>query len=182
MNTESFPKTKIEMHELKQVCSNCHVREICMPIGAPPELLRKLDELLLLRRRLKSGTVLYHAGGHFHAFYAVKSGFIKTETLSEQGHSHVTGFYMMGEIFGFDGVATNQYMCTATALEDTEVCIIPLDRIEHVGHEFDQLQHHFYKLMSREIVRDHTIIMVLGSMNGEERLSAFLLNLSQRLH
>jgi len=182
MSPENLHKTKIEIHELKQACSNCHMREICMPIGATPELLKKLDELLFVRRRLKSGTALYHAGGRFHAFYAVKSGFIKTETLNEDGRSHVTGFYMMGEVFGFDGIATDEHMCTARALEDTEVCIIPLDRVEHAGHEFDQLQHHFYKLMSREIVRDHTIMMVLGSMNGEERLAAFLLNLSQRFY
>ena len=35
--------------------------------------------------------------------------------------------------------------------------------------------------MSREIVREHSLMMLLGSMNAEERLAAFLLNMSQRL-
>lgn len=153
-----------------------------MPVGATPDLLQKLDELVYVRRRLKSGTVLYHTGSHFHALYAIKTGFIKTEYLHDDGRVQTTGFYMTGEIFGFDGIATNEHMCTSVALEDTEICIIPLDRIEHIGHEFEQIQHHFYKLMSREIVRDHTIMMLLGSMQGEERLAAFMLNLSQRLY
>ena len=34
--------------------------------------------------------------------------------------------------------------------------------------------------MSREIVRDHGVMLLLGSMRAEERLAAFLLNLSQR--
>ncbi len=34
--------------------------------------------------------------------------------------------------------------------------------------------------MSREIVRDQGIMLLLGSMNAEERLATFLLNLSQR--
>ena len=34
--------------------------------------------------------------------------------------------------------------------------------------------------MSREIVRDHGVMMLLGSMRAEERLAAFLLNMSQR--
>jgi CRP/FNR family transcriptional regulator len=34
--------------------------------------------------------------------------------------------------------------------------------------------------MSREIVRDHGVMMLLGSMRAEERLATFLLNLSQR--
>jgi CRP/FNR family transcriptional regulator len=40
----------------------------------------------------------------------------------------------------------------------------------------------FHKIMSREIVRDHGVMLLLGSMRAEERLPAFLLNLTQRLH
>jgi CRP/FNR family transcriptional regulator len=36
--------------------------------------------------------------------------------------------------------------------------------------------------MSREIVRDHDMLLLLGNMNSDERLAAFLLNLSQRLN
>ena len=35
--------------------------------------------------------------------------------------------------------------------------------------------------MSREIVRDHGVMLLLGSMRAEERLAAFLVNLTQRL-
>jgi len=35
--------------------------------------------------------------------------------------------------------------------------------------------------MSREIVRDQGVMLLLGNMKAEERLAAFLLNLSQRL-
>lgn len=153
-----------------------------MPAEAKPDLLKKLDDLVYIRKRLKSASILYHTGGQFHALYAVKSGFIKTESLHNDGRVQITGFYMAGEIFGFDGISIDEHMCTATALEDSEVCIIPLDRVRHIGHEFESVQHHFYKLMSREIVRDHTIMMLLGSMHGEERLAAFILNLSQRFH
>ena len=43
------------------------------------------------------------------------------------------------------------------------------------------LQHVISRLMSREIVREHSLMMLLGSMNAEERLAAFLLNISQRM-
>ena len=42
------------------------------------------------------------------------------------------------------------------------------------------MQHHFHKVMSREIVRDQSVMMLLGTMRAEERLAAFLVNLSQR--
>ena len=35
--------------------------------------------------------------------------------------------------------------------------------------------------MSREIVREHSLMMLLGGMGADERLAAFLLNLSQRM-
>ena len=39
----------------------------------------------------------------------------------------------------------------------------------------------FNRLMSREIQRDYLMMLLLGSMRAEERLAAFLVNLSQRL-
>jgi CRP/FNR family transcriptional regulator len=171
----------IAIHDLRAACSNCNMRELCMPVGIPNDLLEKLDSLVYVRKKIKAGSALYHAGDKFNALYAVKAGFVKTETLNDDGRVQVTGFYMMGEIFGFDGIASDTHVCTAVALEDTMVCAIPLERIEHISQEFEQLRRHFYKLMSREIVRDHTVMMLLGSMQGEERLAAFLLNLSQRL-
>jgi len=44
------------------------------------------------------------------------------------------------------------------------------------------LQRHVHQIMSREIVREHGVMLLLGSMRAEERLAAFLLNLVQRLH
>lgn len=181
MSNESATKPVIGIHDLKIACSSCNMRELCMPVGLPNPMLEKLDSLVYVRKKIKSGTPLYHAGERFNALYAVKTGFIRTETLNNDGRLQVTGFYMMGEIFGFDGIATDTHVCSAVALEDSVVCVIPLDRVEHISQEFEQLRHHFYKLMSREIVRDHTVMMLLGSMQGEERLAAFLLNLSQRL-
>lgn len=180
MNTKYAAEAKIDIHDLKLACSNCNMHELCMPVGLPANLLEKLDELIYVRKRIKAGTPLYHAGSHFQSLYAIRSGFIKMATLHEDGREQVTGFYMMGEILGFDGIATDAHMCTTVALEDSEVCAIPFDRIERAGYEMGDIQHHIYRLMSREIVRDHTIMMLLGSMQGEERVAAFLLNLSQR--
>jgi len=176
-----FAKANIQGdHSPSATCSNCKVSDLCMPAGATPDLLKKLDGLVHLRKRLKSGTTLYHSGSQCHALYAVKTGFIKTENLHDDGRVQITGFYMAGEMFGFDGIANDAYACTSIALENTEICIIPLERIENSNPDLVHLQHHFYKLMSREIVRDHTMMMLLGSMQGEERLAAFILNLSHR--
>jgi CRP/FNR family transcriptional regulator len=55
------------------------------------------------------------------------------------------------------------------------VCIIPYAHLEE-----PPLQRQLHKVMSRELVRDHGVMMLLGTMSAEERLAAFLLNLSTR--
>jgi CRP/FNR family transcriptional regulator len=89
---------------------------------------------------------------------------------------------MAGEIVGLDGIATDLHTCDAIALEDTEVCALPFERIEEVARDVKALQHHIHKIMSREIVREHGVMLMLGNMRAEERLAVFLLNLVQRLH
>jgi CRP/FNR family transcriptional regulator len=59
---------------------------------------------------------------------------------------------------------------------------MPFDRIEELSREVTALQRHVHQIMSREIVREHGVMLLLGSMRAEERLAAFLLNLVQRLH
>jgi CRP/FNR family transcriptional regulator len=88
---------------------------------------------------------------------------------------------MAGELLGLDGIGTDQHTCDAVALEDSQVCVIPYGQLEHLSHEFTDLQRQFHRIMSREIVRDHGVMLLLGSMRAEERLAAFLLNLTQRL-
>jgi CRP/FNR family transcriptional regulator len=132
------------------------------------------------RRKLKRGQHLYRSGAPFEAIFAIKAGFFKTDVLAEDGRDQVTGFQMAGEILGMDGISSEFHTCNAVALEDSEVCLIPFGELERLSSEIRTLQHHFHKVMSREIVRDHGVMMLLGTMRAEERLAAFLLNLSQR--
>lgn len=167
---------------MKVACSNCNLRELCMPIGFKPEDLHRLDEIVEKRRKVKQGQELFSSGDDFKSLYAIRTGFFKTCVSTEDGREQVTGFQMAGEIIGLDGIVTDQHNCSAIALEDAEVCIMPFSEIEDLSREFPVLQRHVHKILSREIVRENSVMMLLGNMRAEERLAAFLLNLVQRLH
>lgn len=173
-------KEEVTLEVIKTACSNCNLRELCLPYGLSEEELDKLDDLVSTRRRIKRGEHLYRAGTAFDAIYAIRSGFFKTDVLLEDGRDQVTGFQMAGELLGLDGISTEHHTCNAIALEDSEICAIPFPHLETLSRDIPTLQHHFHKVMSREIVRDHGVMMLLGTMRAEERLAAFLLNLSQR--
>ncbi len=167
---------------IKVACSNCNLRELCMPMGLSANDLERLDDLVATRRKIKKGTTLFSNGDKFTSLYAIRTGFFKTSLASEDGRDQVTGFQMAGEIIGLDGIVNDQHSCDAIALEDAEVCVMPFERIEELSREISALQRHVHKILSREIVRENGVMLLLGSMRAEERLAAFLLNLVQRLH
>jgi CRP/FNR family transcriptional regulator len=170
----------VSLSRLKIACSNCSLHEICLPAGLDKTELTKLDEAVRRRRTVKRGDYLYRAGAPLQALFAVRTGFLKSSLMHEDGREQVTGFHMMGELIGMEAIGTEQHTCDTTALEDSELCEIPYAKLEELTREMPGLQRHFHRMMSREIVRDHGVMLLLGSMRAEERLIAFLVNLSQR--
>ncbi|WP_119157234.1 fumarate/nitrate reduction transcriptional regulator Fnr [Caldimonas tepidiphila] len=171
----------IQPDALRSACSNCTLRELCLPVGLSPEDLEHLDRVISKRRMLRRGEALFRAGDRFEALYAVRSGFLKTTVSKEDGREQVTGFQMSGEILGLDGIGSAQHTCDAIAIEDASVCVIPFEELERLSREVGELQRQLHKVMSREIVRDQGVMFLLGSMRAEQRVAAFLLNLTKRL-
>jgi len=169
------------IQNLKLACSNCNLRELCMPVGLNKDELQRLDNLVSTRKRIPRGETLYRSGDGFSALYAIRTGFFKTTVATEDGRDQITGFQMAGEVIGLDGIFSEIHTCDAVALEDAEVCVMNFDRLEDLSREINGLQRHIHKIMSREIVRENGVMLLLGSMNAEERLAAFLLNLTHRL-
>jgi CRP/FNR family transcriptional regulator len=161
-------------------CSSCNLRELCLPAGLCAEDLARVEVIVQARRRIRRGEVLLNAGDPFGSLYAIRSGFFKSSVLDDEGREQVTGFFMGGEILGLEGIGAGCYNGTVTALEDSEVCVMPFATIEELALHVRPLQRHLHAVLAREIVRDHGVMMLLGSMCAEERLAVFLLNLSQR--
>ena len=169
-------------HEVPTItCSGCKMRDLCMPAGLEPNEMDRIEEMVASRRSVKRGEAAFRTGERFSNLYAVRTGFFKTCVTSEDGRDQVTGFQMAGEIMGLDGIVNSQHTCDAIALEDAEICILPFEQIEKLSLEVRALQRHVHQIMSREIVRENGVMLLLGSMRAEERLAAFLLNLTERL-
>lgn len=153
-----------------------------MPIGLSGSEVERLNTLIAQRFKIKKGAALYRTGDPLRSLYAVRIGSFKTSMLSVDGREQVTGFHMSGEMLGLDAISADEHACNAFALEDSEVCPLPFARLEKLARALPALQHNLNKILSREIVHDHEMLMLLGNMNSDERLAAFLLNLSQRLN
>jgi len=175
------PRHLMKLEGIKVACSTCRLRELCLPAGLSRSDLKRVDQMVESRRTLERGEVLFRNGDRFDSLYVVWTGFFKTRVWTQDGIDQVMGFQMSGDLLGLDGIAAERHACEAVALADSQVCQIPYARLEDLARDVTALQRQFHKVMSREITRDHIVMVLLGSMRVEARLSAFLLNLIQRL-
>lgn len=168
--------------QLKSICSTCGLRQLCLPVGLAPGELERVDALITRRQHLPAGQHLYRQQDPFKALYAVRTGFLKTYDLNNEGGEQINGFHMSGELVGLDAISAERHVCNAVALEECEVCVIPFERLETLLQEIPSLMRQFHRLMSQEIAADHGMMMLLGTLSAEQKLAVFILNLSQRLH
>jgi CRP/FNR family transcriptional regulator len=161
-------------------CSLCSFNRFCLPQGLGEEDMVRLDKIIIRRRRVLRDEQLYSMGAPFASLYAVRLGHFKTAQLNQHGEQQVTGFHMAGDLLGMDAIGSGQHGCSATALEDSEVCEIPFARLQELVMEAPALMKQFHRVMGREIQREQAIMLFRGSMRAEQRLAHFLLSLGAR--
>lgn len=151
-------------------------------MGLAQEDVERLDDIVKRARPLHRGDSLFREGDKFRSLYVVKTGSVKTFAPSQEGGEQVLGFHLPGEIIGLDAIDKDVHACSARVLETSAICEIPFARLEELTANIPSLQHQMYRLLSKEIGQDTDMLLLLGKKNAEERLAAFLLSLSQRLH
>jgi len=161
-------------------CINCNLKGLCLSLAMDIKDIDRLNTIIQRSHPIQGGEYLYRAGDKFSSIYAIRSGSIKTYMIDDDGIEQITGFYLPGEVLGFDGIDTNNYGCNVVALETSIVCEIPFSRLEELTLQIPTLQRHFFQLMSRHIETNHQMLLTLSKKNAEGRVATLLLSLSQR--
>ena len=141
-----------------------------------------LDHLMASPRRLLEGETLYGEGEKCQSIYAIRSGTVKSTVTLRDGREQVMAFQIAGEILGLDGIASGRHASTVVALEETHVSAVSYADLCEMAAGNAKLQHVISRLLSREIVRDQELMLLLGCMSAEQRLAGFLLNVSRKMH
>ncbi|SDW01558.1 fumarate/nitrate reduction transcriptional regulator Fnr [Thiocapsa roseopersicina] len=172
----------ISLETIRIACRNCSLSSLCLPMGLAPDDVERLDEIVKRTRPLHRGDFLFRDGDRFRSLYVVKTGSVKTFAPSPEGGEQVLGFHLPGEVIGLDAIDKDIHACSAKVLETSAICEVPFTRLEELTATIPSLQHQMYRLLSKEIGHDTDMLLLLGKKNAEERLAAFLLSLSKRLH
>jgi CRP/FNR family transcriptional regulator len=161
-------------------CSSCCLQGVCLPCGLTNDKLADMDELTRVKRRVARGAALYRSGDTFDSLYAVRSGSFKSVGISRAGQEKVTGLHLPGELMGLDAINSRVHGYDAIALEDSEVCVVPYSRLTQLALRLPDLQAQLLRILSGDISRDQGLMLLLGGMDAEQRIAAFLLSLSKR--
>jgi CRP/FNR family transcriptional regulator len=171
----------IKLHTPHQAhCKDCSLATLCLPLSLNMEDMNALDEIVKRGRPLKKGEFLFRQGDVFDSVFAVRSGALKTFSLSDSGEEQITGFHLPSELVGLSGMDTETYPVSAQALETTSVCEIPFDRLDELSILLPQLRRQLMRVMSREIRDDQQMMLLLSKKTADERIATFLVNLSAR--
>jgi CRP/FNR family transcriptional regulator len=161
-------------------CKDCSLASLCLPLSMNVEDMDSLDEIVKRGRPLKKGDFLFRQGDTFNSVYAVRSGALKTFSVTDAGAEQITGFHLPSELVGMSGMDSESYPVSAQALETTSVCEIPFEHLDELALQLPQLRRQLMRIMSREIREDQQMMLLLSKKTADERIATFLVNLSAR--
>ena len=158
------------------------LKEVCdlLRIQLSPNSSITNEEALFQHMKFKAGQRIYTTGQPFEALYVVNSGFLKTVLNDELGNEQVLSFPMKSDLIGADAIHNRYYTSEAVALSDCDVIVIPFKKLTALGRLHPELEHLMYGVMSRELVREQSMICMLGTLSAEGRVARFLISLSDK--
>ena len=163
----------------KVACSDCNLVRICIPSGMEPAAVNNLNDVVRRNRTLRKGEVIYHSGERFHGIFALKSGTAKLVHTDHSGHEAIIALLLPGELLGFDGMSSGRYLCSLMALESSSYCELSAHDLEQLAQRLPAVQQIMLQRAAEQM--DQCIErVVLGQRPAQERLAAFLLDLSRR--
>ncbi len=141
-----------------------------------------LEEVVALGRArvVTEGTAIHRAGDPFRSVFFLKSGAAKRMLIQEDGREQILGFPMPGDIVGMEAIDGGTHSTTVIALDLCAVIEIPFEAIEAVAAENPAVARFLYHRMSAALRDEHGWMAALGLLNADERVAAFLIDLSQR--
>ena len=173
----------VDFPDLAKPCSDCISRDRC-PVAHLMTVhdCRQSAALVSRSHTLAHGEHLFRESDRAEALYVIKSGSAKVYFISEDGSEQVVAFYMPGDVLGLDTFGVAQHSSAALALESTSVCVIPISALEETCTKISARgwHHCLYRLLSRELIRDHRTMELITKKDAETKMASFLINLSER--
>ena len=129
-------------------------------------------------REFKKGRKIYEEGEYGKSLYLIVSGKIKTIKSCSDGRELMTGMFTSGDYIGISAILGNTcYTDTATAIEDTMICVIPKEMLDSLLSQSTKLSRKFIQLLSQDNQEKEEQLLQLAYHSVRKKLAATLVKL-----
>jgi CRP-like cAMP-binding protein len=129
-------------------------------------------------RPFKKNQVIYYDGDKGNGLYLLISGKVKTIKMAEDGRELMTGIYTADEYLGINATLTDDaYGDTATALEDSTLCLIPKEQIERLLNLYPEVGREFIKLLANDVKDKEEQLLQLAYNSVRKRMAGAMLRI-----
>jgi len=144
------------------------------------ETLKKLSEDREVRNYKKKEEV-YKEGSYPKGIYFLNKGKIKTFKLNDNAKELITGLYKEGDFFGYLALLEeNKYSDGATALEDSELCLIPKEDFYSLVYQNSEVSKKFIKMLSDNLREKEEQLLKLAYNSVRKKVADALVTLYNR--
>ena len=129
-------------------------------------------------REFRKSQVLYYESDFAKGLYLVIEGKVKTIKLSEDGRELMTGMYGVGDYIAINSVLSGSpHTDTATAIEDSKVCMIPTEEMEKMLSLYPEVGRKFIHLLSRDNRDKEDQLLQLAYHSVRKKMAGAILRL-----
>jgi CRP-like cAMP-binding protein len=134
-------------------------------------------------RDYKKNQVIYYEDDHGKGLYLVTQGRVKTIKLAQDGRELMTGIFSQGDYLGINAVLNgSSYADTATALEDSRICLIPTEQLETILNLYPEVARKFIHILSRDNRAKEDQLLELAYHSVRKKMAGTLLRLYAQTH
>ncbi|MFD0795602.1 response regulator [Mucilaginibacter litoreus] len=132
-------------------------------------------------RLIKKNQVLYYEGDKGNGLYIILSGKIKTVKLAEDGRELMTGIHAAEDYLGVNAMLANEpYADTATALEDSQLCLIPKEQLDELINQYPDVAREFIRILANDVRDKEEQLLHLAYNSVRKRMAESLLRLHKQ--
>jgi len=124
------------------------------------------------------GAEIYGEGEAFGHIYQVVSGVVRSVKLLPDGRRQISGFYLPGDIFGFEAGDVHHF--SAEAVVQTKIIAFRWQSLIATGTRSIGFFHELLNVAMKDLRHTQAQLLVVGRKSALERVAAFLLEMSER--
>lgn len=143
------------------------------------------EEVTLLNRvkkcvNYKKGDIIFQEGTYPHGLYCVNKGKIKLYQLGAEGKEQIMHFARESDILGYRAIlGKDKYSCSAVALDDCNLCFIPIDIFNNMIETNPKMAFQIISLFSSLLKQAERKITSFAQTTVKERIAQSLLLLKE---